>query len=47
MAARTNRPWLVPIGAGLCIPADYGFSFITVWVGALGLLGQRGASPSS
>jgi Flp pilus assembly pilin Flp len=47
IAARTNRPWLVPIGAGLCIPADYGYSFLTVWVGALGLLGQRGASPSN
>jgi Glycosyltransferase family 87 len=47
IAARTNRPWLVPIGAGLCIPADYGFSFVTVWVGAFGLLGQRGATPSS
>jgi hypothetical protein len=34
-AARTRRPWLVPIGSGLCIPADYGASFLTVWVGAL------------
>jgi hypothetical protein len=34
-AARTRRPWLVPIGSGLCVPADYGASFLTVWVGAL------------
>ena len=43
IAARTDRPWLVPIGAGLCIPADYGWSFLTVWVGALGLRGVRPA----
>lgn len=36
-AGRTRRPWLVPIGAGLVILADYGASFLTVWVGALGL----------
>jgi Glycosyltransferase family 87 len=47
LAARTNRAWLVPIGAGLCIPADYGYSFLTVWVGALGLVGQRSGSTSS
>jgi hypothetical protein len=41
IAARTDRRWLVPIGAGLCIPADYGAGFLTVWVGSLGLLGQR------
>lgn len=46
VAARTNRAWLVPIGAGLCIPADYGNSFLTVWVGSFGLLGQRGAGPT-
>ena len=40
IAGRTGRAWLVPIGAGLCIPADYGWSFLTVWVGALGLTGQ-------
>jgi hypothetical protein len=40
IAARTDRRWLVPIGAGLCIPADYGAGFLTVWVGSLGLLGQ-------
>lgn len=41
LAARSGRPWLVPIGAGLCIPADYGLSFVTVWVGAFGLLGRH------
>jgi hypothetical protein len=42
LAARLDRPWLVPIGAGLCIPADYGWSFLTVWIGALGLRGISG-----
>ena len=47
IAGRTGRAWLVPIGAGLCIPADYGWSFLTVWVGALGLTGaQVGRSES-
>jgi len=38
IAARRDTPWLVPIGAGLAIPADYGLSWLTVWVGALGLV---------
>jgi hypothetical protein len=42
IAARIDRPWLVPIGAGLCIPADYGWSFLTIWVGSLALVGRRG-----
>jgi len=37
LARRRQTPWLVPIGAGLAIPADYGLSWVTVWVGALGL----------
>jgi hypothetical protein len=45
VAARTDRPWLVPIGAGLCIPADYGSGFLTIWVGALGLRGIRRPAP--
>lgn len=45
LAARTGRPWLLPIGAGLCIPADYGCSFLTVWIGSLGLICQRGTGP--
>jgi hypothetical protein len=34
-AGKTRRAWLVPIGSGLCVPADYGASFLTVWVGSL------------
>ena len=34
-AARRGTAWLVPIGAGCAIPADYGVSFLTVWIGAL------------
>lgn len=44
VAARRRVPWLVPIGAGLAIPADYGLSWLTVWVGALGLMRSCGTS---
>lgn len=47
VATWRERPWLVPIGAGLALPADYGTSFLTVWIGALGLLrasGQEGGA---
>jgi len=43
LAAVRGVAWLVPIGAGLAIPADYGLSWVTVWVGALGLLGRERA----
>jgi len=42
--ARTDRRWTVPIAAGWASPALYEWSFITVWLAALPLLGQPRSS---
>jgi|SRR5882672_913406 len=39
VAARANRVWLVPIAAGLAIPALWGLGFLPFWVAALRLRG--------
>ena len=36
--ARNDEPWLVPIAAGLAVPALYGLSFLVFWTGAITLL---------
>ncbi len=33
----TNRRWTVPIAAGIAIPALYEWSFLAVWIGAIGI----------
>jgi hypothetical protein len=40
--ARTERPWTIPIAAGMAIPAMYAWSFLPVWVGVVGVLAPRG-----
>jgi hypothetical protein len=37
IGARTDRAWLVPIAAGLALPALWGVGFLPFWVGALRL----------
>ena len=43
-AARTNRPWLVPVACGICSPALYMWSFLPYWIGAATL--RKEAHPS-
>jgi hypothetical protein len=33
----TDRRWTVPIGVGLAIPALYWWSFLAIWIGAIGV----------
>jgi len=42
--ARTARPWVLPIAGGWASLALYEWSYVTVWIGALGLL--RRPSPA-
>ena len=36
-AAQTDRAWLVAIASGWAIPALYAWSFMGIWIGAIGL----------
>jgi hypothetical protein len=40
--ARTDRPWTIPIAAGLAIPAMYAWSFLPVWLGVVSIVAPSG-----
>jgi hypothetical protein len=43
-AARTDRPWLVPVACGICTPALYMWSFVPFWIGAAVMRGPGNGS---